>query len=48
MQCLLGGETSASHMTAAKVLDAISRLHDCADKASDEVSAYTHVKMEEV
>ena len=32
--------SSASHMTAAKVLDVISRLPDCAGEASDAVSAY--------
>ena len=39
--------SSASHMTAAEVLDVISRLADCAGKASDAVSAYTQVKMED-
>ena len=37
--------SSASHMTAAKVLDVISRLPGCAGRASDTVSAYTQVKM---
>ena len=40
-----GQGSSASHMTAAKVLDVISRFRDCADEASDAVSAYTQVKM---
>ena len=35
---------SASHMTAAKVLDVISRLLGCSGQASDAVSAYTHVE----
>ena len=39
--------SSASHMTAAKVLDVISRLPDCAGEASDAVWAYTQVKMED-
>ena len=37
----------ASSMTAAKVLDFISRLLDCAGEASDAVSAFTQVKMED-
>ena len=39
--------SSASHMTAAKVMDIISRLPGCAGQAVDAVSAYTQVKMEE-
>ena len=39
--------SSASHMTAAKVLDVISKLPGCEGQASDAVSAYTHVKMED-
>ena len=31
--------SSASQMTAAKVLDVIARLHGCAGQASDAVSA---------
>ena len=34
-------------MTAAKVMDIISRLPGCAGQAADAVSAYTHVKMED-
>ena len=36
-----------SQMTAAKVLDKICRLPGCAGQASDAVSAYAQVKMEE-
>ena len=36
---------SASHMTAAKVLDVISGLPGCSGQASDAVSAYTQVEM---
>ena len=39
--------SSASQMTAAKVLDIISRLPGCAGQAADAVSAYTQVKMED-
>ena len=39
--------SSASQMTAAKVMDIISRLPGCAGEAADVVSAYTQVKMEE-
>ena len=38
--------SSASQMTAAKVMDIISRLPGCAGQAADSVSAYTQVKME--
>ena len=38
--------SSASQMTAAKVMDIISRLPGCAGQAADAVSAYTQVKME--
>ena len=34
----------ASQMTAAKVMDIISRLLDCAGQAGDAVSAQTQVK----
>ena len=37
--------SSASHMTAAKVLDVISRLPGCAGKASDFLCPHTQVKM---
>ena len=39
--------SSASQMTAAKVLDITSRLPGCAGQAVDAVSAYTQVKMED-
>ena len=39
--------SSASHMTAAKVMDIISRLQGCAGQAADAVSAKTQVKMED-
>ena len=36
--------SSASHMTAAEVMDIISRLPGCAGQAAGAVSAYTQVK----
>ena len=39
--------SSASQVTAAKVMDIISRLPGCAGQAADAVSAYTQVKMED-
>ena len=39
--------SSTSHATAAKVLDVISRFRDCSGEASDAVSAYTQVKLED-
>ena len=39
--------SSASQMTAAKVMNIISRLPGCAEQAADAVSSYTHVKMED-
>ena len=39
--------SSASQMTAAKVMDIISRLPGCDGEAVDAVSAYTQVKMED-
>ena len=39
--------SSASQMTAAKVMDVISRLPGCAGQAADALSAYTQVKMED-
>ena len=39
--------SSASQMTAAKVMDIISRLPGCDGQAADAVSAYTRVKMED-
>ena len=38
--------SSASQMTAAKVMDVIASLPDCAGPAADAVSAYTPVRME--
>ena len=39
--------SSASQMTAANVMDVLSRLRGCAGQAADAVSACTHVKMED-
>ena len=39
--------SSASQMTAAKVMDVIARVPDCDGQAADAVSAYTQVKMED-
>ena len=39
--------SSASQMTAAKVMDIISRLSGCDGQAADAVSALTQVKMED-
>ena len=39
--------SSPSPMTAAKVMDIISRLPGCAGQVADAVSAYTQVKMED-
>ena len=39
--------SSASQMTAAKVMDVIARLPGCDVQASDAVSAYTQVKLED-
>ena len=39
--------SSASQMTAAKIIDTMSRLPGCAGQAADAVSAYTQVKMED-
>ena len=39
--------SSASQMTAAKVMDIISRLPGCSGQAADAVSAYSQVKMED-
>ena len=38
---------SASQMTAAKIMDIISRLPGCDGQAADAVSAFTQVKMED-
>ena len=39
--------SSASQMTATKVMDNTSRLPGCSGQAADAVSAYTQVKMED-
>ena len=39
--------SSASQMTAAKVMDIISRLPGCSSQAADAVSAYRQVRMED-
>ena len=39
--------SSASQMTAAKVMDVIARLPDCDGQAADAVSAHTQVKFED-
>ena len=39
--------SSASQMTAAKIMDVISRLPGGEGQAADAVSAYTQVKLEE-
>ena len=39
--------SSASQMTAAKIMDIISRLPDWDGQAADAISAYTQVKMED-
>ena len=38
--------SSASQMTAAKIVDVIARLPGCDGQAADAVPAYTQVKME--
>ena len=47
MQYSLNNDHQASQMTAAKVMDIISRLLGCDGQAADTVSAYTQVKMED-
>ena len=39
--------SSASQMTAAKIMDIVSRLSGCAGQAADAISAYTQVKRED-
>ena len=39
--------SAASHMTAASVMDAISRLRRCTGQAADAISAHTQVKMKD-
>ena len=40
-------DSSASQMTAAKIMDVIARLPGCDGQAADAVSAYTQVKLED-
>ena len=40
-------DSSASQMTAAKIMNIISRLPSCPGQAADAVSAYTQVQMED-
>ena len=40
--------SSASQMTAAKILEIISRLPGCEGQAADAVSVYTQVRIEDV
>ena len=40
-------DSSASQMTAAKVMDVIARLPDCDGQAADAISACSQVKMED-
>ena len=39
--------SSASQMTAAKIMDTISRLLGCDGQAADAISAFSQVKMED-
>ena len=39
--------SSASQMTAAKVMDVIAPLPECDGEAADAISAYTQVKKED-
>ena len=39
--------SSASQMTAAKIMDIVSRLPGCSGQAADAVSAYSLVNMED-
>ena len=39
--------SAASQLTAAKIMDVVSRLPGCDGQAADAVSAYTQVKMED-
>ena len=47
MQYFTEQGSSASQMTAAKVMFFTSRLRGCGGQAADAVSAYTQVKMED-
>ena len=42
-----GKGSSASQMTAAKIMDVIARLRGCDGQAADAVSAYTQVKLKD-
>ena len=44
---LIEQDSSVSQTTAAKVMDIMSRLPDCAGEAADAVFAYAHIKMED-
>ena len=39
--------SSASQMTAAKIMDIVSRLPGCDGQTADAISAHTQVKMED-
>ena len=39
--------SSASQITAAKIMDVVARLTGCDGQAADAVSAYTQVKLED-
>ena len=39
--------SSASQMTAAKIMDAIPKFTDCEGQAPDAVSAYTQITLED-
>ena len=43
MQYLMNRAHQHLKMTAAKVMDVVARLPDCAGQAADEISAYTQV-----
>ena len=47
MQCSLSKDLQHLKLTAAKIMDIISRLPGCDGQAADAVSAYTQVKMED-
>ena len=47
MQNSLEQGSSASQITAAKVMDIISRLPGCAGQVADAVFAFTQVKMKD-
>ena len=47
MQYSLNKDHAASQMTAAKIMETISRLPGCAGQTADTISAFTQVKMED-